>query len=256
MITVIFYGSLKQQYGGRFELHADSAAEAVRGLCTQLHGLRQHLQSGHWRVWLDNERICADDAADAFADRRRQVLRIAPATQGAGGRNGMAQIIVGVVLIAASWYMGGAAGWGYLGAAGVSATGFSYGVATMAFMMGTSMMLGGISQMLARPPELKGTGKSVDGSRSTSFSNLDNVAAQGEPVPLIYGEMMVGSKVISQGVETYAVSTGIAASTEKNQLQSAGLGAFWAGRSDKPAGGAAEVGFRPRVGSRELRNSQ
>lgn len=37
--------------------------------------------------------------------------------------------------------------------------------------------------------------KDSDDLKSSSFSNLANMTAQGAPVPLIYGKMMVGSKV-------------------------------------------------------------
>lgn len=41
--------------------------------------------------------------------------------------------------------------------------------------------------------------------QSTSFSNLGNLVAQGRPVPLAYGQILTGSLVISQGVETFDV---------------------------------------------------
>ncbi|MCJ1188894.1 tail assembly protein, partial [Escherichia coli] len=34
------------------------------------------------------------------------------------------------------------------------------------------------------------------------FSSLDNMIAQGNPLPVLYGEMRVGSRVISQSIST------------------------------------------------------
>ena len=41
--------------------------------------------------------------------------------------------------------------------------------------------------------------------QSTAFSNLQNLVAQGRPVPLAYGRILVGSLIIGKGVETVSV---------------------------------------------------
>ncbi|HDL5635099.1 TPA: tail assembly protein, partial [Mannheimia haemolytica] len=48
-------------------------------------------------------------------------------------------------------------------------------------------------------------GNEKEKENSTSFSNLNNLVAQGKPVPLAYGLIRTGSLVISQGVETMTV---------------------------------------------------
>ncbi|EPR3453443.1 tail assembly protein, partial [Escherichia coli] len=58
----------------------------------------------------------------------------------------------------------------------------------------------GVAQMLApkaKTPEYKSTD---NGKQNTYFSSLDNMIAQGNPVP--YGEMLVGSRRISQDIST------------------------------------------------------
>ncbi|EOA7801216.1 tail assembly protein, partial [Escherichia coli] len=41
-----------------------------------------------------------------------------------------------------------------------------------------------------------------NGKRNTYFSSLDNMIAQGNPMPVPYGEMLVGSRRISQDIST------------------------------------------------------
>lgn len=41
-----------------------------------------------------------------------------------------------------------------------------------------------------------------NGKQNTYFSSLDNMVAQGNVVPVLYGEMRVGSRVISQEIST------------------------------------------------------
>lgn len=65
---------------------------------------------------------------------------------------------------------------------------------------GAGLMLGGVAMMLTKLPPMN---EANDGSKNnnTSFSSLDNSIAQGSCVPLCYGEVMTGSKVLSQGLE-------------------------------------------------------
>ncbi|EKE9498154.1 tail assembly protein, partial [Escherichia coli] len=41
-----------------------------------------------------------------------------------------------------------------------------------------------------------------NGKQNTYFSSLDNMVAQGNVLPVLYGEMRVGSRVISQEIST------------------------------------------------------
>ncbi len=61
---------------------------------------------------------------------------------------------------------------------------------------------GRCAQMLApkaKTPEYKSTD---NGKQNTYFSSLDNMIAQGNPMPVPYGEMLVGSRRISQDIST------------------------------------------------------
>ena len=80
------------------------------------------------------------------------------------------------------------------------AGGFS--ATTMLFSLGASMILGGVAQMLApkaKTPDYRATD---NGRQNTYFSSLDNMIAQGNPMPVPYGEMLVGSRRISQDIST------------------------------------------------------
>ncbi|THB01405.1 tail assembly protein, partial [Citrobacter freundii] len=41
-----------------------------------------------------------------------------------------------------------------------------------------------------------------NGKQNTYFSSLDNLVAQGNALPVLYGEMLVGSRTISQEIST------------------------------------------------------
>lgn len=212
MVTVKFYGNLKK-FGTDFKLEVKDTAEAIRALCTQLNGLREALRDGMYKVrigkqYLDNSAL---EKGLFYCLKKGQTIHFTPVIQGAKN-GGVFNIVVGAILVAASWYAGGAAGWAYLGAAG-------YGAATMGTMLGVSMMLSGVAQLLTKTPGMSaGLGDETEKTSSTSFSNLNNLVAQGKPVPLAYGLIRTGSMVISQGVETITIKENKPASNNKKSF--------------------------------------
>ena len=51
------------------------------------------------------------------------------------------------------------------------------------------------------PPEIKASAASLE--KSFTFSSVENRAAQGTPVPVCYGELIVGSEVIQTSLKSY-----------------------------------------------------
>lgn len=70
------------------------------------------------------------------------------------------------------------------------------------YMTGASMILGGVAQMLAPKPKMSEMRQTDNGRQNTYFSSLDNMVANGNTLPVLYGEMQVGSRVISQEIST------------------------------------------------------
>lgn len=200
LIKVKFYGTLKQ-FGTEFNLDCQSVAEALKALTGQLKGLRQAMQQGRYKVrigsqYLDNRYL---EKGLHYRLKDGMTVHFTPVVAGAKS-GGVFNIVAGVALVAASWYAGGAAGWAYLGASG-------YGMATMAFTLGASMILSGVSQMLTKTPSMGSFGEEKEKKSSTGFNSLQNRVAQGQAIPLAYGRIMTGSLIISQGVETFDAET-------------------------------------------------
>ncbi|MCH3763267.1 tail assembly protein, partial [Campylobacter coli] len=66
--------------------------------------------------------------------------------------------------------------------------------------LGLSMMLGGVAQMLSPQQRLLSARDRPENGASYNFNGPVNTTAQGNPVPLLYGEMFVGSATISAGI--------------------------------------------------------
>lgn len=180
MKTVRLYGRLGTMFGREHRLAVSNAREAVRALCILIPGFQQHMQDEHstYTVFLGQRNVGKDELADPAG---RNDIRIAPVPAGAK-RAGLFQVIVGVVLVVAGFFTGGA----------------TWGPAMM--VMGAGMVLSGAMLMLS--PQSTGS-SAQDGPNnrpSYAFNGPVNTAAQGNPVPILYGRLIIGSCVISGGV--------------------------------------------------------
>ncbi len=187
------YGQLAEFLGQRvFHAAVSSAAEAIRFLCVNFPRLEAHMAERRYRVSTGCNQIGLDELHNPSG---QSIIRIAPVVGGAGGAFG--RIAIGAALIAASFFTGGAA-------IGLGASSLSVG--TTLFGIGASLALGGIAQLLTPTPRLP-TGENSNGDprKSYSFSGVQNTSRQGVPIPVIYGEVLTGSIVISAGIDVTQV---------------------------------------------------
>jgi predicted phage tail protein len=200
------YGELAKFVGYRvLEADVASAAEAVRFLLANWPELEQHMAQQHYRV-----RTAAHDLGEEdLHNPMGQELRIIPVIAGAGSAG---RIILGVALIALAFIPG--VGWAAAAAAkaatattaAVAATSAGFNIAgTILFGLGTSLVLGGIAQLLTPTPKIN-TADEGDPRKSFSFSGIQNVSRAGVPVPVVYGETLVGSVVVSAGIDIVQVT--------------------------------------------------
>ncbi|WFQ80304.1 tail assembly protein [Xenorhabdus sp. SF857] len=189
MVKLQLGGHLRR-FGRRYELEVRDAAEAVRCLCYQLTGFQQALSGGHIRI-----RIAGRDMTEKSIPggmnhplNDGDTVTIVPVVGGAGG-NGVGMVILGVVAVAAAFWTGGAS----IAAWGAMSTGLA--------IAGVALIGAGLASMLTKMPN----GPEIGSSKTNGnqyFNSLENRIGQGYPVPIAYGELVVGSNVISQGLET------------------------------------------------------
>jgi len=197
------YGRLAKFLKRRvFEAEVGSAAEAVRFLLANFPQLERHMADQHYKVSVGDYALTMDELHHPAG---QQDIRIVPVLAGAGGSTG--QILAGIGLIALAVITGGIA------SAGVALGGFmGIGtIGTIAVGIGASLVLGGVAQLLTPVPEINQPGSANsnnnnDPRKSFSFSGIQNTSRQGLPVPIVYGETLVGSVVISAGVDTVQVT--------------------------------------------------
>lgn len=192
-VRVCLYGNLARS-GRRIDLHVGTAAEALHALVMQSGEFRRQFSEGLYQVRIAGSDLDTDNLHARLHEKLPSgaVVHLIPRLQGAS-RRGLLQLFAGAALIAASFIPGlNAFAW-TIGATTLSLSG-------AAFSLGASLMLGGAAQLLAP--------RSADAreNKSTWFSGTENMMAQGAPVPVLYGEMRVGSCVISQEISTRDMS--------------------------------------------------
>lgn len=180
------YGVLAKKFGKEFYLDVDNTREAMRALSVQVPGfehfmLHAHEQGLEFAVFQDKQNI---SETELDMSTSAKVIKVVPRVKGAGGA---LQTILGAVMIAAAFITGGTsiAAWGALQGA--------------LFGAGVGMMVGGVAQMLM--PKVETTkNQNEDGNKANfGFGGAVTTIAQGNPVPVLYGQREVGGFIASAG---------------------------------------------------------
>ena len=207
MVTVRLLGEAGRRFGRQFRLAVKTPAEAVRALCVQIPALRQYLieseQNGiNWRAVTEHP-DGLDEEQFLWPLSKRFVLAPIPV-----GRGGAGKIITGVAIVAFAIVTAGA---------GVFGLGLGFGASTAIGIgtVGASLIFGGIADLLTPTPKMpnvagpRGIGSGATSGRSReeqgrsfTFDKSNANTQQGEVVPVLYGERIIGSlPTLSFGLE-------------------------------------------------------
>jgi predicted phage tail protein len=184
MKTIKVYGQLAKELGQRvFRAEVESAAEAVRFLVCNFPHLERHMADQHYRVSTGKQILTEHELH--YPVGSTEVISITPVIAGSGA---VGRIIVGALLIVASFFIPGVAL-------------FGIALAPIVLGIGASLVLGGVAQLLSPVPNanLNPGGEKDPKMQSYSFSGIQNTSRSGLPIPIIYGEVVVGSITISAG---------------------------------------------------------
>jgi len=208
MKVVKVYGALRERLGQcRFELDVATPAQAVKALCVNFPGLDKWFVDSEqdgvgYRVRVGKQEATPEDLSVlALPWSEREVFSITPVVAGAGG--GFGRVLLGGLLIGASFLfpgagLFGASAFGAFGPLAAGTIGTLTTVGTALSAIGASLVLTGVSQMISPTPDL---GDDSEKLRNFTFSGITNTAQQGLPVPIAYGRVVIGSAVISTGLD-------------------------------------------------------
>jgi len=233
MRKVYLEGILGEKFGEEWNLAVNSPAEAVQAIAAQRSGFKQFLIEGEniqgYDVLVGDEQIGVEECLLSNPSMS-QSYTFAPVI--AGSKNAGIMMVLGVALIAMTGGLAGigigsaggmfggatASAAGAIGTVATSANAALYGVAvgetitlgslaagtTTATMggvlamqgasyLGMGLLLGGASMLLA--PDTP-DGNNAKQAENYLFSGPINTVKQGEPIPLVYGRIVTGSKTV------------------------------------------------------------
>ena len=178
MTTIKLSGSLAQKFGRlhRRQVSSGDTWEVFRALKATIDGFEAEIRrldrlGLRFAIFRNRKNV----GADAFGMGGAREIRIVPVIEGSK-RGGILQIVLGVVLIAAS----------YFGAPTAPA--------------GIALLAGGVIQMLS--PQAAGLKQSAspENMPSYAFGSAKNTTASGNPVPICIGERRWGGAIISASI--------------------------------------------------------
>ena len=203
---VKLYGELADFIGHK-ELDAaiKNTADAIKFLITNFPKLESHMSNRYYKVLVGKDDIDENEIHNPIG---QSDIHIVPVISGAGGGTGKALLgiaLIGVAIAApgAGFMSGG--GFGFGSTATVGATGAlagKFSLAALAGNIGIGLTLMGVSEMLMPQPKPISFDPEGDPRISFSFSGVQNTSRAGTAIPIVYGEIITGSVVISAGVDT------------------------------------------------------
>ena len=192
------YGELAEFVGHKeFEVQVDSLQKAVSFLVNNFPQIEKYMNPQYYQVKVGSYAVNEEEIHHPIG---QEDIHIVPVISGAG--RGLGKILLGAALIAGAFLLpiaGGAATFSLKAGLG---GGF---IAKSMVYLGASLVLSGVSDMLFPLPKPKEFKSEQDPQLSFSFSGTQNTSRAGTPVPIVYGEIITGSVVISGAVDTQQV---------------------------------------------------
>ena len=198
------YGDLAEHLGVKeIEIDVATVAKSIKCLLAYYPKAESYMMNRSYRVLVEDR---PTELEELHYPAGKGDIKIIPVITGEGGR-GLGSILLGGILIGAAIIAPGAGfalgsgGMGFVATGGAVASPFMATVGNL----GVVLLLGGITQMLTPLPQTP----KEDPEKSFAFNSPVNVSRAGLVIPLIFGQALVGSSVISAAIETNTVKDDI-----------------------------------------------
>ena len=199
--NVYLHGELGEKFGDHWKMSAPTIADAMRLIECQTKGFKKYL--------IDSV-DAGLEAAIVVKDREiEEPLEVSLQMEGdmhialmpSGSKKGWAKLILAIIIIVVTW--GSASGWVGSAWAGTTTGGVTslsmQGMMAMSFGLSLAMM--GITELTTKAPK-----HDKDGEAGL-FNGPESTIVQGTPVPILYGELLIGGKPISVNFKASGIGT-------------------------------------------------
>ncbi len=194
------YGQLAEFIGHKeFEIKVNSVSQAVSFLIHNFPEVERFMSPKYYQVKVGNYEIDENELAYPVG---QEDIHFIPAISGAG--RGFGKVLLGAALIGGAFLLPAT----FMGGPATFKMSAGLGGGTLAKSMvyvGASLVLQGVSDLLFPLPQPQKFNSEEDPQLSFSFSGVQNTSRAGTPVPIVYGEIITGSVVISAAIDTNQV---------------------------------------------------
>ena len=197
------HGELAKFVGqDEFEAVMRTSAEAIRFLVSNFPKVEAYMSDKYYQVLVGKEDVDKEDLHNPIGQND---IHIVPVITGAGGRSPFGRILLGAALIGASFLFPGGGLFSYYSFSGVAANAtIATKIGTAVSVIGAGLVLNGVSELLFPLPTPDA--QEDDPRISFAFNGLTNTSRAGTAHPIVYGEIVTGSVVISAGIDTNQVT--------------------------------------------------
>ena len=181
---IILYGEARKLFGKKYRLDVESPAEAIKALSMMVDGFREWLLKNKDEKFVVT--VNGKSIEESMLTARGEgdiAIRVASIRARKGG--GAFGIIAGLALIAFTWW---------------SPSIWVFANQTALYAVGAGLVLSGAAMMLS--PQLKPSDDKDDGKLKSHTFGIQENSGQGDPVPVVYGEILAKPVVISSGIST------------------------------------------------------
>ncbi|WP_426615724.1 hypothetical protein [Bradyrhizobium sp. McL0616] len=209
--TVHLHGKLGKDFGKSHRFDVATAGEALRALNCAFPGrFVKAIEEGYYKIVRGDKRngLQLDLELVTQFNLGLADLHIIPVAKGAASNTakGTTKIVLGAALVGGAIFMSGGLLATPLAASGIL-SGTTYGSIAA---IGLGLALSGASTLLTKPAS---PSTQASNALSVNGGNIGNSGRQGDAIPLIYGEVLVGSTPVEvwsdvEDISVYADNAG------------------------------------------------
>lgn len=186
MTTVYLHGLLGKEFGRQFKFSLGRPRDCLLAIDANKQGFLNRLlelskKGAHYSVVVDGRA-----SNNLSLETKANELHILPAITGAAGT----AAVIGVILVGVGLYLPPAYAM----------------LASVLIAVGTAALSFGISNLMQKDQKTdvgSASATSNASNKSFLFSNGENITEQGNPVPIAYGRLKIGSSVIQSTIKSY-----------------------------------------------------
>lgn len=172
--TVHLHGFMGKKYGKTVQLDVANTFQLMAGLTARFGpGFKEDVRTHSWHL-TDGPAKPGNDLGEDEVKQgrgfRSKHIHLLPAVTGASAA---LRVVIGIVLMVAGVYFN----------------------QPWMVQLGAAMALGGVVEMLTKPPQ-KGPDQARDDKGSYIYNQAVNVTSQGGPIPLLFGRVQRASSVL------------------------------------------------------------